>query len=62
MNVKNMRELWFVVFNLVEARYKAACYLCGWWSEGTEREDTAERMLAIHVSTRQHAELAGEGQ
>lgn len=62
MSFKVMPELWFVAYNLVMSQYRACCYLCGWWSEGTEREDTAQVMLDLHLVTPEHMELDDQGQ
>jgi len=57
-----MPELWFVAYNLVQSQYRGACYLCGWWSAGTEREDTAQLMLDAHLVTPEHMENDDAGQ
>jgi len=54
--------LWFVAYNLVIDKYRACCYLCGWWSEGTENEPDAHEWLGEHLVTNEHVMNDDQGQ
>jgi len=60
MSFRVIPELWFVAYNLVLSKYRACCYLCAWWSDGTENVNEAQRWLDNHVVTNEHAALEGE--
>jgi hypothetical protein len=53
-------ELWFVAYNVVFSRYRACCYLCGWWSLSTENAWQAEVWLTEHVGEEPHLDLAAD--
>ena len=51
-------NLTFVAHSLIyEGQCRAACYLCGWWSDWAENTEHAQTLLLAHTITPEHAAL-----